>query len=333
MKSGTGKRKPDFAEDNLYRKTVSHPQGGFAWMSSVNVPAPISLPFTLKTVIYATDFTPRSENAGRYAALLAREFGAELLVAHTFVLTQGAMEAEAEARPPAKSYQRRESEAELAKVVRHYGKGLREASSILLEGDPQEQLPRIAGEKAPSIVVVGTEGRGRLGRSVVHSVAERVLRSTGGPALTVGPHVAGAATDVPHIRRVLFATTLEPGAVRGGACAIGMAEAFHAQMDVLQVVPRAVVGNTNDLENAQRKFQQQVDALFPGKATGIPAPRGVIEIGRNAPQRIRDYVRENSIDLLVLALHWSAHAWLESLASDAFDIIADAPCPVMTILG
>lgn len=302
-------------------------------MTSVNVPTPISLPFTLKTVIYATDFSPHSENAGRYAALLAREFGAELLVAHTFVLTQGAMEAEAEANPPANSYQRRECEAKLAKVVRQYGKGLSHASSILTEGEPQKQLPRIAGEKAPSILVAGTEGRGRLGRSVVHSVAERVLRSTGGPVLTVGPHVAGAATDVPQIRRVLFATTLEAGAVRGGACALGMAAAFHAQMDVLHVVLPAVVRNVSDLERAQREFQQQVDTLLPGRASGISAPHGVVEVGRNAHERILDYVREHSIDLLVLALHWSAHEWLESLASDAFNIIADAPCPVMTILG
>lgn len=300
-------------------------------MSSVEAPLPVPTPFTLNSVIYATDFSPFSENAGRYASLLARQFDAELLVAHTFVLTQAAMEAEAEARPAIKSNQRQESEATLARIARHLGSGLR-TSTLLLEGDPQEQLPHLARERAPSILVVGTEGRGRVGRSMVRSVAEKVLRSTGGPALTVGPHVPGG-TDAPQIRRVLFATTLAPGAARGGACALGMAEAFHAEMDVLHVVRPEVAANLRDLEIAQQRFQQEVEALFPQRTHDISSPRGVVEVGGNAPELILEYVRENSIDLLVLSLRWTSHAWLESLVSDAFHMIADAPCPVMTILG
>jgi nucleotide-binding universal stress UspA family protein len=299
-------------------------------MSSIDAPLPVPTPFTLNAVIYATDFFSNSENAGRYASLLARQFDAELLVAHTFVLTQAAMEAEAEARRVMKSSQRQEGEATLAKIALHVGDGLR-TSTCLLEGDPEEQLPHLARERAPSILVLGTQGRGRLGRSVIRSVAEKILRSTGGPALTVGPHVPETAT--PQIRRVLFATTLAPGASRGAACALGMAESFHAQMDVLHVVRPEVAGNLRDLENAQERFQQEIEALFPQRTHDISSPHGVVEVGRNAPERILEYVRENSIDLLVLSLRWSSHAWLESLVSDTFQIITDAPCPVLTILG
>jgi hypothetical protein len=43
-----------------------------------------------KAVIYATDFSSFSENAGRYASLLARHFDADLMVAHAFLLSQAA---------------------------------------------------------------------------------------------------------------------------------------------------------------------------------------------------------------------------------------------------
>ena len=48
----------------------------------------------LKTVIYATDFSPCSRNAGLYAARMAAYFSAKLVVTHAFTLEQAAMEVE-----------------------------------------------------------------------------------------------------------------------------------------------------------------------------------------------------------------------------------------------
>jgi hypothetical protein len=48
----------------------------------------------LSSVVYATDFSLCSQNAGLYAAQLAQYFSAKLLVAHAFTLSQPAMEVE-----------------------------------------------------------------------------------------------------------------------------------------------------------------------------------------------------------------------------------------------
>jgi hypothetical protein len=48
----------------------------------------------IRAVIYGTDFTVCSQNAGLYAAYLARFFAAKLLVTHAFTLSQAAMEVE-----------------------------------------------------------------------------------------------------------------------------------------------------------------------------------------------------------------------------------------------
>jgi len=48
----------------------------------------------LKTVIYATDFSFGSKNAGLYAARMAAYFSAKLLVTHAFTLEQAALEVE-----------------------------------------------------------------------------------------------------------------------------------------------------------------------------------------------------------------------------------------------
>ena len=48
----------------------------------------------LKTIIYATDFSLCSKNAGLYAARMAAYFSAKLLITHAFTLEQAALEVE-----------------------------------------------------------------------------------------------------------------------------------------------------------------------------------------------------------------------------------------------
>lgn len=52
----------------------------------------------LKTVIYATDLSLCSMNAGLYAARMAADFSAKLLVTHAFTLEQAALEVESRDR-------------------------------------------------------------------------------------------------------------------------------------------------------------------------------------------------------------------------------------------
>ena len=60
-------------------------------MMSVIVDKPV---LNLNSVVYGTDFSPCSQNAGLYAARLSTFFSAKLLVAHAFTLSQAALEVE-----------------------------------------------------------------------------------------------------------------------------------------------------------------------------------------------------------------------------------------------
>ncbi len=289
-----------------------------------------SAQLTFKTVIYATDFSRSSENAGSYASMLARRFEAELLVCHAFVISQAAMEAEAEGGPAAKSQQRKDLEIALVESVNRFGGGVKRTATALLEGDPRERIPLLAQENASSIVVLGTTGRGRIERGLVGSVAERILRANKGPSLTVGPMVPALDPSVLPIRRVLFATGLSPESARGASYAVGMAEAFKASMEVLHVVKAEDVERPEQFSEIQKRFHAIIDGLVPKHAEGINNPAGLVEVG-TAHERILKYIREFSADLLVLSIRKSSHLWLQARLSSAFHIIANATCPVLTI--
>ena len=286
----------------------------------------------LKTIIYATDFSASSQNAGNYAALLARRFGSQLVAAHAFVLSNPAMEAEAEAGPAGKSQQRKDLEAQLAAAAVRFGEGLERVATVLVEGDPREAVPRLAKDYAPSLVVVGTEGRGRVARGIVGSVAERILRGNEGPTLAVGPEVPVCAPGSYAIRRILYATGLSAAAARGTAYAAAMAKEFDAALEVLHVVHPEDANGSQGLDEIQRKFDAVLNELIPQQAETFRNPYGVVEVG-SAHERILNRLREFRADLLVLSIRKSSHLWLASRLSGAFHIIASASCPVLTITG
>ncbi|MFP5208536.1 MAG: universal stress protein [Acidobacteriota bacterium] len=286
----------------------------------------------LKAIVYATDFSPCSENAGRIASLLARKLGTELVVSHSFLLTQAAMEVEMQTVPAGKSLQRRDLETALSSAAQRFGEGVKQVTQVLLEGDPRERIPVLAQKYAPSMLVMGTSGRGRIERGLVGSVAERILRAHDGPSLAVGPHVHAFDPSGNPFRRILYATDLPPLAAQAATYATGIADAFDAEIDVLHVIHAEDQKHPDRLNKIQSEFDQILEEMASQHDREIRRPKGFVEAG-TAHERILEHMRDFSIDLLVLAIRRSTHLWLQARLSGAFQIIAEAQCPVLTVTG
>jgi len=282
----------------------------------------------LRTVIYATDFSPCSKNAGFYAARLAAFFSAKLLVTHAFTLAQAAMEVEIGDR--LLSQQRNTLADLLSKEAALLGAGPVKAIPVLLEGEPVHVIPGLADMHEPSMIVLGTHGGGRIERGIIGSVAEKILRSTCWPALTVGPQVQPLAPHVFPFERILFATDFTGAAANAATYALKFAEAFGAKIDVLNVIQEAAIDHPDRLAHLQTRFFSALDALVPQCAKEFCDPRTYVAVG-GAHDKILEHIRERSIELLVLGIRKTSHISMEMRTSGAFRIIVDAPCPVLTI--
>jgi nucleotide-binding universal stress UspA family protein len=148
----------------------------------------------LKTILHPTDFSPRSEYAFRLACSLARDHGARLIVLH--VVTP----------PPAVSYGEMILDTDTAAQVEQFWQTLRQIKSPdpavqvehqLEEGFPASEIIRVAKEVKCDMIVLGTHGRSGLGRLLMGSVAEQVVRKAACPVLTVKGPVTEAA-EVPE---------------------------------------------------------------------------------------------------------------------------------------
>ncbi|MCS6976002.1 MAG: universal stress protein [Gemmatales bacterium] len=135
----------------------------------------------LKTILHATDFSPHSEYAFRLACSLARDHGAKVVVLHVV------------APHPAVSYGEMIVEPDAALVQQAWDQ-IRTIKSpdpaVPLEhrveqGFAAAEIVRVAEEIKADMIVLGTHGRSGLGRLLMGSVAEQVVRKAPCPVLTV----------------------------------------------------------------------------------------------------------------------------------------------------
>jgi nucleotide-binding universal stress UspA family protein len=287
----------------------------------------------VKTVVYATDFSPFSENAGNYARLLALQFRTNLFVVHAFTLSQAALEVEIEGKLK-RSKQRIDLQTILTQKALALSSSSLEVVPELLEGDPHQAIPQFADKHGPSLIVLGTQGGGRVARGLIGSVAEKILRSTSWPSFTVGPlapSVSSSSVALPF-KRLLCATDFSPAAIRAIGFALSFVETLGAEIDVLNVVPESAIEHPDRLAELRSHFYDTLDQFVPARATDFSHPRTFVETGC-AHDRILEHVKDRSIDLLVLGIRKTSHLGLEMRTSGAFRVIVDAPCPVLTITG
>jgi len=279
-------------------------------------------------VVYATDFSLCSRNAGHYAARMATFLSAKLFVTHSFTLSQAAMEVEISDKRL--SQQRQDLTRLLSQEATLLGMDSIEVIPTLLEGDPKDAIPELADREKPSMIVLGTHGGGRLERGIIGSVAEKILRSTRWPTLTVSPHVHFVPSKPLPFERILLATDCTPAAASTASYALTLAEVLGAEIDVLNVIQDDAIEHPDRLGDLQNRFYSALDSLIPQKAKEFCNPRTFVAAGC-AHDRILEHIRERSIDLLVLGIRKTTHLNMEMRTSGIFRIIVDAECPVLTI--
>ena len=280
------------------------------------------------SVIFATDFSRESQNAGLYASAFSRFFVSKLVVAHGFILTQAALEVEVE--KPLSSQLRIDLFHELSRAAEALPAGRGDTEKVLLDGDPRKAIPILAHRRSPSLVVMGTHGGGAIDRFILGSTAEGILRQSSEPALTVGPKVNNLAAGPLRIRRMLYASDSTAEAAHGAAVAVALASAFSAELDVLNVIRPSDIVNPEDLSRIEDNYYGAIEAIMPQNTRQVCDPHTFVSVGQ-PHTRILTHIDERKIDLLILGLRKSKHFGAQSRTSGVFPIIVKASCPVLTV--
>lgn len=142
---------------------------------------------SIRKILYATDFSESSLPAARSALTLAKLSGAAVHVLH--VIGEFADRRKSLVPQEAMTLLEREVEIHAVKEMEEFcserfGADIPYSTEVVM-GRPFEEILRKAQDLAVDLIVVGTHGRTGLERVIVGSTAERLVRSSPVPVLTV----------------------------------------------------------------------------------------------------------------------------------------------------
>lgn len=140
-----------------------------------------------KTILFATDFSESSDHAFQYALSLARKFESRLGILHVIsepVDLRGFY-------VPHISFDKLEEEIEqgalkmMEKFCRTHTQDYARVESFVVPGIPYDEIIKKAQEINADLIVVGTHGRTGLDHVLFGSTAEKVVRKSTVPVMTI----------------------------------------------------------------------------------------------------------------------------------------------------
>jgi nucleotide-binding universal stress UspA family protein len=280
----------------------------------------------LKNILFATDFEAPANRALPFAVAMSDRYSAKLYVAH--VIPQ---EAYLYARPESlpqilkeiQSYANYALKQLAITLTRHGGRW----ETLLGEGDVSAVLMDFIQQYAVDLAVVGTSSRGGLGKLVLGSVAEEIIREAPCPVLTVGPHVTADASA--GIQSILCAIDFSPESLRAAEFAVSLADRNRAHLNLLHVIERIL---DTSPESSTRLIEKRLREIIPPE-TELPfQAEMIVETGR-ADERILNVASDLLADIIVMGVR-GVGAFAETASrfgSIAHKVVSLAKCPVVTL--
>ncbi|MDH5493086.1 MAG: universal stress protein [Myxococcales bacterium] len=140
----------------------------------------------IRKILIPVDFSPPSTHAADYGVDLAQKLGADVDFVHAYQLPIYALpDGGVMVGPDFVNRLTESAQRSLDQLVARYeGRGLK-IGTHLVDGAPHLEVRRLSGEIGADMIVMGTHGRSGVRHFLLGSVAERVVRISEIPVITV----------------------------------------------------------------------------------------------------------------------------------------------------
>jgi nucleotide-binding universal stress UspA family protein len=282
------------------------------------------------TILVATDLSDL-DHLMPFALQQATETGARLILLHV-LSASASITADAAGMP----YYDTAGALEISEQMMRpwcdlaFRRGIR-CDAVAREGHPTQQVVAAVRQFQADRVLLGTRSRSKIGKLLIGSVAEQVLRSVPLPVMTVGPE-AHLPVDGGAEKAVLHATTLRETSRPSAALACQIAASQSAKLVLLHVLPPVPEmqrkGLPTGMDSAAMHELTQLALATVADCCSDVEP--VVAHGNPAIE-ILALAQERHASLIVLgATNRSA---FENLTRDrtVYRVLAHARCPVLTL--
>ena len=259
-------------------------------------------------ILFATDFSACADRAMGYAVRLAAAWEAELCVMTVLELYPG-MDPDYTVNKMFLDHARTEATRQLDAVqARLEGDGQAVTTRIEI-GIPSQAIQAVAQTTTADLLVVGTHGRTGLDHVLIGSTAERVVRITPCPVLTVKADKDGAGTEtIEHIKRIVVPIDLSSCSLDALEYATQFAKHIGASVTILHAMEPVAYGLDFSLSHAtegkrQREYMEERLTVLTACLTsaGVKADH-VLKPGMPVDS-ITSYVTQHRYDLMIMGTH------------------------------
>jgi nucleotide-binding universal stress UspA family protein len=291
-----------------------------------------------RNILLASDYSASANLAMPYAAGMARSFGATLYAMHVQEPINYAL-------PPVTwqglELTREMEEKFLTEAIRRDFPEVR-PHVLHADGVVWRAIEAAIRKHQIDLVVVGTRGRTGIGKALLGSVAEEILRHAPCPVLTVGPQACHEAGRRGRMSSILFATDFGAASLAAAPIAVSLAEEYQAKLTLLHVMEKRSGGQMEMPCDASEKCEERLRALVAEEAKMWCEPHFVVDCGAGdragaAWERILWQAQAREADLIVMGVHGPEGAFSGADThleiATVHGVVAHARVPVLTVRG
>jgi nucleotide-binding universal stress UspA family protein len=282
-------------------------------------------------ILAATDYSETAERAVALAGILALRFLADLHLLHVAVLVEGSNLDEGSLDP----LQAISEETRRKLLEKSSGNHDVSVTPLLVRGiDPDEVIVETASNLGCDLIVLGTHGRRGLSHLFLGSVAERVVRTSSAPVLTLR---ADAMVELDGVTRILVPYDFSDASADAIRHAAAWADALDGEITMLHVVEPVVYPEFYSVDILPDNLMMRLttrseEALGEAVAEHLDGrvSSTLVEVGR-AADTIVNLADPERFDLVVMATRGLSGLEHVLLGSVAESVLRRCRVPMLTV--
>jgi nucleotide-binding universal stress UspA family protein len=279
------------------------------------------------TILFASEF-PANEKAFAFALAQAAEFGSDLVIFHVHDSVDIAAQEDSANAPDAYA-QARVQKQHFEPLVQRAGNLGVHCRTVVRTGPAAEQILAFLRERRVDRVVMGTHSPGPIGKLLVGSVAEEVLRNSPVPVNIVGPNVIEGAYRHFSTRTILCSVDTHGTSRVVARFAAELAACHKASLILQHVIPH----QERDEILAGRTLGQietELPSLVPPSLQHKVGVRTRAVLG-DPTEELLYQGRAQHASLIVLGAQGASRFAAITRAGVVYKVLAFAQCPVITL--
>lgn len=290
----------------------------------------------IRRILCPIDFSDTSRHALAHAVAIAKWYESPITALHVSRPEPPMVFAARPSNATATATVRQWAEEQLRTWLEPADRAGVKTELLFDEGDPARQILERAALLPADLIVMGTHGLGGVERLMLGSVAEKVLRKSTCPVVTVPPPAAMTAT-LPY-KRLLCPVDFSEPSLSALEFASSIAKESDAGLTILHVIDwtpdNELLVERFDAPEFQRVVEEQargrLDALVTDDVRVWSRP--VTKIGYGKPYRqILEIAGSEKTDLIVMGVRGRNPLDVMLFGSTTNHVVRRATCPVLTL--